>query len=426
MTDSQPSVGRRAKVRILRLLHRPTVLAQGLSAAGSLLLVALLTRHLGVDEYGIYGALFATFTFIAALVATTIGTRTIEEVRTGGHTNLNIVVRRDLPPVLISCLVASGIAISLGASALIVASTALTAAALLGGEIANAYLLAIGRFWTYCTLTFLRTVVWIGVAAVSVLLLPAELKLPGAVASAAVGSLIPVAYVVSLGSVVVRMGRRQALAGLLGYVGLANLALWLLASADRVILAHFALSTLGVYVALYGMLDRTFRSLANADVQMRLPAAFDERVKGSAPVAGFSAPRLVALVLGSLVVAVCAPAFTSLVSGGRYVPEIWMSVVLTMSMCAMLAAVPGYVALIAYGRARQAAAVAACAAAVNVAGNLILDRIWGTAAAACLTLAGYAIWLVGTQVLVRRGDPATAREESTRHDVAEELYEVEV
>ncbi len=417
---------RAARVRILSLLHRPTVLAQGVSAAGSLLLVALLTRHLGVDEYGIYGALFATFTFIAALVATTIGTRTIEEVRTGGQATLNITVCRDLPPMLISCLVAGVVALSLGASALIVLSTALTAAALLSGEIANAYLLAIGRFWTYCILTFLRTGVWIGIAAASVLLLPAELKLPGAVASAAVGSLVPIAYVGSLRKVVVRMGRRQALAGLLGYVGLANLALWLLASADRVILAHYALASLGVYVALYGMLDRTYRSLANADVQMRLPAAFDERVKGRAPVTGFSPSRLAALVVGSLVIAACAPTFTSLVSGGRYVPEIWMSVVLTMSMCAMLAAVPGYVALIAYGRARQAAVVAACAAGINVVGNLVLDRTLGTTAAACLTLVGYAVWLVGTQILVRRGDPAAARAETTRLDVEEELYEVEV
>lgn len=408
------------------MLKRPTVIAQGLSAAGSLVLVGLLTRHLGVDEYGIYGALFATFTFIAALVATTIGTRTIEEVRADGHTDLNLVVTRDLPPIAISCLAAGGVALSLDASSAIVVSTALTAAVLVFGEVANSYLLAIGRYWTYCGTTILRTVTWIGVAAACVLLLPAEWRLPGAIASAAVASLIPVGYVVSLRRVAVRLGHREGLAGLLGYVGLANLALWLLASADRVILAHFALSSLGVYVALYGMLDRAFRSLANADIQIRLPAAFDERVKGLPPAIRFSVPRMSLLLLGALVLALCAPTFTSLVSGGRYVPTIWMSIVLTAAMCAMLAAVPGYVALIAYGGARRAAAVAACAAGLNVLGNLVLDRIWGTAAAACLTLVGYLVWLVGTQILARRMKFPAGGEERIRLDVEEELYDVEV
>jgi O-antigen/teichoic acid export membrane protein len=188
-------------------------------------------------------------------------------------------------------------------------------------------------------------------------------------------------------------------------VGVANLCLWLLASGDRVILAHWSLSSLAVYAALYGLLDRLFRTVSNAEIQQRLPLAFAAPGAGRELQLVTSARAVGVLVLAAGVAGLLAPTTVSVVSGGAYHPELWMSLTLSAAMATMLAAVPAYVVLVARGRGAVLAAIAAAAAVVNIVGNVLLASRFGTTSAALLTLAGYAIWLVGVYVAaLRRAD----------------------
>jgi O-antigen/teichoic acid export membrane protein len=407
------------------VLIRPTIVAQALSALGSLILISLLTRRLSADNYGTYAAVFATYTFGNALVATTIGTRVIEVVSTGQTTRVELALRRDGVALALCALAASGTAYSVDQNTSVAIWAAVGMLGVLLTEIGNAHILGRQRFWLFCGSVVGQNVLWVGATLVLFNTLSPDDYLGVALGATAIGALVPVGYLLIVKGVRVVKSSAPEHGAIVSAVGVTNLALWLLASADRVILAHFALAALATYAALYGLLDRTFRSLANAEYQMRLPAAFIARGQGSAPMAPASRKTAALLVALAVVSAALAPTLVSIISGGKYHPALWMSAVLSLGMAAMLAAVPSFVALLAAGQARTTAAIAIVAALVDVVGNLILAPYLDTRAAAALTLCGYLIWLVGTRIAAARLSSSSSTLRGSR-ELSEEMIETQL
>jgi O-antigen/teichoic acid export membrane protein len=409
---------------------RPTLVAQAINAAGALLLIALLTRQLSADAFGTYAAVFATYALGNALVATTIGTRIIEAASSGRAPQIELVGRRDVPAFLFCAAVAAVVAYSVDARVSVAAWAAVGMLGILMAEVGNSLLLGLQRYWWFCGAVLLRIALWVGGTAALLLLLEPDHRLAAALAMSGASALPLLAYLVVSRRVRIVGARSATPRGAVSAVGLANLALWILASADRVILSHYALAALATYAATYGLLDRVFRGLANADIQARLPAAFAGRPAGDGIPDRLSPPTLVALVSLGAFFAVASPHLIELISGGRYQPSFAMSVALSTAMVAMVAAMPSFVALIVLGRARVAAGVAGLAASINVVGNLLLVPHFDTTAATALTLGGYLVWLIGARIAVNRCKRPSAQLESppgeTRRQVDDELLKAQL
>jgi len=383
-------------------LKRPTWFAQGVNAGSSLVLVALLTRYLPVDDYATYATVLASYAFGNALVGTTIGTRVIEGLTAGGLHKIELSLRRDGPPVIACLAAAAATTLIIRVNLLVAAAASAGMLGILLAELGGAYALGLQRYWAYATLTFAQAALWLGSVVVAIVLVPQSERLPICLAAVAVGSLPAVAYLAVRRAVALTRGRpRYRRHSAISAVGVTNLALWVLASGDRIILSQYALAALATYAAIYGLLDRVFRTVANAEIQQRLPGAFLNESANREQTAGYSRRTLLVLVSAGCIAAVAAPSAIKLITGGHYDPPIGMSVVLSFAMIVMLAAVPTYVSLIAQGRTKAVAMVAVVAASVNIIGNLVLAPLYGTGSAAALTLIGYAIWLGGITVIKR-------------------------
>jgi O-antigen/teichoic acid export membrane protein len=393
------------------LLARPTWVAQGVNAFSSLLLVSVLTRSLQVDAFATYAAVLAAYAFANALVGTTIGTRAIQGLSAGGQRHITFDLRRDLPPVLGCLLVAAATTLIVKVDAVVALAAAIGMLGILVAELGGAYPLGLRRYWAYAQLTLAQMLLWVGTAVAAATLLPSSERLAVCLAAAAVGALPYVVYLVAVRGVVFTVGaQRQGPRAPISGVGIANFALWILASGDRLILAHYALAALATYAALYGLLERIFRTVANAEIQQRLPRAFISHAqKGESPELFTVRAWLLLIVLG-IACSAAGPTAISVISGGHYHPSLAMSAVLAFAMMTMLAAVPAYVSLIARGDSRAVAIVALTAASVNIAGNLALAPHYGTSSAAVLTLVGYLIWLGGVMLAERNARRLPARE----------------
>jgi O-antigen/teichoic acid export membrane protein len=398
--------------RLVRLLRaHPTWVAQGVNALSSLLLVSVLTRSLQVDAFATYAAVLAAYAFANALVGTTIGTRAIQGLSAGGQRHIAFDLRRDLPPVVGCLLVAAATTLIVKVDPVVALAAATGMLGILVAELGGAYPLGLRRYWAYAQLTLAQMVLWVGTAVAAATLLPSSERLAVCLAAAAVGALPYVIYLVAVRGVVFTAGaQRQGPRAPISGVGIANFALWVLASGDRLILAHYALAALATYAALYGLLERIFRTVANAEIQQRLPRAFISHAqKGESPDL-FTARAWLFLVVLGMACSAAGPTAISIISGGHYHPSFAMSAVLAFAMMTMLAAVPAYVSLIAQGRGRVVAIVSLTAATVNIAGNLALAPYYGTSSAAVLTLLGYMIWLGGVMLVEHNARRLPARE----------------
>jgi O-antigen/teichoic acid export membrane protein len=390
-------------VKLARLLiGRPTWIAQGVNALSSLLLVAVLTRSLSVDAFATYAAVLAAYAFGNALVGTTIGTRAIQGLSAGGRQRIAFDLRRDVPPVAGCLLAAAATTLIVQVDPIVALAAAAGMLGILVAELGGAHPLGLRRYWTYAVLTLAQMVLWVGTAVAAAVILPSSDRLPVCLAAAAVGGLPYVAYLIAVRGVELTADRQsRGSRSPVSAVGIANLALWVLASGDRLILAHYALAALATYAALYGLLDRIFRTVANAEIQQRLPRAFINHAQRGEPPVLFTPRTWLLLVVLGVVCSLAGPTVIAIISGGHYHPSLAMSAVLSFAMMAMLAAVPMYVLLVARGRTRVVAIVALTAAIVNIGGNFLLAARYGTSSAAGLTLVGYLIWLVGVTLAAR-------------------------
>ena len=389
---------------------KPTLLGQGISALTALILIGLLTRNLTEASYGVYAAVFATYTFGNALVGTTIGTRGIAALSTGTTDRLRLAVWRDAAPITLCCVGAAGAVLLAEPWPGAAAAAALGMFLTIIGESANSQLFGVGRYWTYVAIALLRMAVWLGLSVLALATLPTAEKLTGVILAAGAGAAVPLAYGVAARTLHFDRGHFGELRHAISAVGLANLSLWLLASADRVILAHYALAALASYAAIYGLFDRTFRTVANAEIQYRLPEGFRRHMRRERAQILLTRVETAAVMGLGVLCALLGPTAVAVISGGRYKPPLLMSAVLSAAMIAMIAAVPAYISLLSSDNGRSAAVVATLAATINVVGNLALASQYGTASATALTLVGYLVWLVGVVYCADRV--------RRRHDVA--------
>jgi hypothetical protein len=373
--------------------------------------VSVLTRSLQVDAFATYAAVLAAYAFANALVGTTIGTRAIQGLSAGGQRHIAFDLRRDLPPVVGCLFVAAATTLIVKVDLVVALAAAIGMLGILVAELGGAYPLGLRSYWAYAQLTLAQMVLWVGTAVAAATLLPSSERLAVCLAAAAVGALPYVVYLVAVRGVVFTAGaQRQGPRAPVSGVGIANFALWVLASGDRLILAHYALAALATYAALYGLLERIFRTVANAEIQQRLPRAFISHAqKGESPDL-FTVRAWLFLVILGVACSVAGPTAISVISGGHYHPSLAMSAVLAFAMMTMLAGVPAYVSLIARGRSKAVAIVALTAATVNIAGNLALAPHYGTSSAAVLTLVGYLVWLGGVTLAEHNARRLPARE----------------
>lgn len=386
--------------------ERPTWFAQGASAASSLVLVTLFTRSLSSNDFATYAVVIAVYAFGAALVGTTIGTRAIKHLSADGENRIAFVLRRDVPPILGCLLAAASVTLITHSSSTVTAAAAIGMLGILIAQIGGSHLLGLRRYWPYAGLVLAQMVLWDAAALVAVLAFPESDRLAGALIAVAIGGIAPAIYIVLARAIALARSHADGdKHSAISAVGVASLALWILASGDRVILAHYSLTALATYAAIYGLLDRIFRTLATAEFQQRLPHAFATYAETGKLVTNQTLRSVWLLVGVGLICSIGGPSIISIVSGGHYHPSLAMSTVLSFAMMAMLAAIPSFVSLIATGQTRVVAVIAIGAASFNIAGNLLLAPRYGTSSATVLTLVGYLIWLGGVVIAERRYRP---------------------
>jgi O-antigen/teichoic acid export membrane protein len=375
---------------------RPTWFAQGTSAASSLVLVTLFTRSLSPSDFATYAVVIAVYAFGAALVGTTIGTRAIKHLSADGQRKIIIALHRDVIPVLGCILATLAVTRITSSDPLVMVAAASGMLGILIAQVGGSHLLGLHQYWRYARLVLIQMMLWDAAAFIAVFALPVQDRLAGALFAVAMGGIAPAVYIVFSKVVsVVKRDLTDDKHSPISAVGVASLALWILASGDRVILAHYSLTALATYAAIYGLLDRVFRTFATAEFQQRLPRAFATYAKTKRLAPDQSLLSVCLLIGLGTVCSISGPTVVSVVSGGNYHPDLAMSTVLSFAMMAMLAAIPSYVSLIATGRTRIVAIIAIGAAGVNILGNLLLAPTYGTSSATALTLLGYLIWLVG-------------------------------
>jgi O-antigen/teichoic acid export membrane protein len=186
--------------------------------------------------------------------------------------------------------------------------------------------------------------------------------------------------------------------GLNGYaVGTVNLGLWVIASADRVILERLAIPVVvATYALTYGLLDKGFRSLANIMVTRFLGDAFST--------GNLRIPRKFYGVTsaGAVVSVPLAVILSDLVSAGAYVLDWRITTILTMALLFMVWSTPGYLLLLRRGRFRTSVCVVLLLATINIVMNLLLAQQLGALGAAGSSLVSYLTWFIWTKLASRR------------------------
>jgi len=386
------------------VLSRPTLVAHGVLALSSLALVIILTRRLSADDFATYSVVMATYAMGVALVGTTISTRNIEQLSSGTSTRIELALRRDFVPLGLSILAAGLVPQIVGVGINVSIISAAGMVSMLVDQLASAYLLGRQRFWRYALMVAMRVVLWVALLLFLLDVAPDSAELEMSLLACALVAVVPAGFLVAYRGVRVSFGDLSGSISPISGVGVASLSLWIMASGDRLILAQYDLVALATYSAVYGLIDRVFRTISNAEFHRRLPSAFSSESAGTVKPHGITKLEL-ALVLGvAAISALLAPWAVEVISGGNYRPELWMTCVLTGAMVAMVCATPSFVSLIAHGRHKEVAIIALVPAAFNIGANLVLAPIYGTTSAALLTLVGYAMWLSGVLWADRTSD----------------------
>lgn len=386
------------------ILSRPTLVAHGILALSSLALVTILTRRLTADDFATYSVVMATYAMGVALVGTTISTRAVEQLSLNSSARIEVVLSRDFLPLGLSILSAGLVPQIVGAPISVSMISAAGMASMLVDQLASAYLLGRQHFWSYALMVSIRVVLWVALLLILLDIAPDSAELEASLLACVLVAVIPAGFlIVSRGLRVRVVSMGGPLAPISG-VGVASLSLWILASGDRLILAKYDLVALATYAAVYGLIDRVFRTISSAEFHRRLPSAFSSKSAGTVKPHGITKLELASVLGVAAISALLAPWAVEVISGGNYRPELWMTCVLTGAMVAMVCATPSFVSLIARGRHKEVAIIAIVPAAFNIGANLVLAPIYGTTSAALLTLFGYAMWLSGVLWADRTSD----------------------
>lgn len=365
---------------IRRMMH-PSVLGQGVSLVASVLLIALFSRSLLTADYAVYVMATALWAIGNAVIGTAIGTRVAREAANGVR-NID-VFRSEIGFTLITSTAIGGYVYfatqDLSQSFL----SGLTMLSFVISEVRIAFEIGRKDFRKYLVLLSIKALIPIAIFYICGSIIGFGLDL--ALVATSMGNLV-------LASIWPRVWGRMVNHSSESFgrsVGILNLGLWIVASADRILMERFADAfALAIYALTYGLLDKGFRALSNSMVTRflgdalksghpQLPKSF---YVGTAGLAIFAVP--------------CAVIGAELVSGGRYVPGWGLSAVISAALLFMVWSTPGYLMILRQA-SFQTSIVAICAIAIiNIISNLVTIGKFGSIAAAINSLISYILWFI--------------------------------
>jgi len=375
--------------RVARAVFHQSLIAQGATAAAALASVALLARGLATEDYAHYAVVTAVWAIGNAVVGTGTGTR-VAKSAAEGRTRIQFQ-RSELIVSLVAAIVTSAYISTVRHSLLegIVAGVCMVS--FIAAEASTSFEIGLGRFNRYLCLLALRAL--LPPALLAVLFISDAASFAGAMLCVLAGN---------LGSLLLwpnrfsrRLDRSRDSTG--HSVGAINMGLWLIASADRLVLERVVTpQDLASYALAYGLADRVFRSLSNAYIARTLGKAF-------AGLARRTQLRFYSLTFVLTVLVVPAIQFGSnVLSGGRYEVSLLMTIAISFSGLFMLWAAPAYVRLMTSNDFTYTLVIVFILALLNVGGNVAFSQTLGTTGAAFFSLLTYFLWFAWLTLYTRR------------------------
>lgn len=366
------------------------MVAQIISALSAIVVVAILSRLLPEEDYAHYAVVTAIWAIGNAVVGTGTGTR-VARVAAEGSEKISLRTSELLVAAFVS-LVCGGYVVWLRESYLAGAVAAACMMTFVLAEASISFEIGAGRFKRYLFLLILRVVTPLFVLVI---------------AMASDGLTLTVAFLsVLLGNVssLVPSFRRWSAEPYRGHsysshlVGGLNLGLWIIASADRIILEMLVQpSALAVYALTYGLLDKFFRSLSNAFIARSMGASF----KGQ-NIVPHRKYFLATLFIFVIIVPIAKWA-AEFVSANRYSPDLLLVALISGAGLAMLWSAPFYVRLLASAQYRGSLWVVGAISGLNIVCNVIFGERYGVNAAATISFCSYLLWLAWLVLRSRHG-----------------------
>lgn len=367
--------------RVARALFHQSLLAQGLTAVTALATVSLLAQGMPTADYAHYAVVTALWAIGNAVVGTGTGTR-MAKMASDGHSR----IRFQQSELWVALAAATAVGLYVGAvreynaDALIAGLCMLTFVFV---ESSTSFELGAGRFNRY--LVILATKALSPLLFLGILFVLGEVNFTTAVLSTFLANLVSLMLWPRRWSLMLERAK-----GISSHtVGAMNMALWIIASADRLILEGIVQPLeLATYAMAYGLVDRVFRSLSNAYIARNLRRSF----QGASSRSG-------ALYLGgmALIALLLIPGVhwgTAVLSGGRYVADFDVALGVVSAGLFMVWSAPKYVALMASGSYRSSLCILGLLAALNIGGNFIFSPTFGIVGAAFVSAFTYLLWLV--------------------------------
>ena len=367
--------------RAARALFHQSLLAQGLTAVTALVTVSLLAQGMPTTDYAHYAVVTALWAIGNAVVGTGTGTR-IAKMSADGHRR----IRFQQSELWVAVAAAAGVGLYVGAvreyniDALIAGLCMLS---FVFAESSTSFELGAGRFNRY--LIILATRALTPLLFLGTLFVLDSVTFTTAICSTFAANLISLSLWPGRWSAALERAK-----GISSHsVGAMNMALWIIASADRLILEGIVQPLeLATYAMAYGLVDRVFRSLSNAYIARNLRRSF----QGTSSKSG-------ALYIGgmALIAVLLVPGVhwgTNILSGGRYVAGYDVAIGVVAAGLFMVWSAPRYVALMASGSYRSSMGMLGLLAGLNIGGNFIVGPYFGIVGAAFVSAATYLLWLI--------------------------------
>jgi O-antigen/teichoic acid export membrane protein len=377
----------------------PVLLAQISNVVAAIATYAIVARALPVADFARYAAFSGLFAVGNAAIGFAFGVQLMASVASD-----DVRAR-----VSWRSLVAGGsalAALTIGGGLAAGADLSTCVVAVVGqwtwcaAEVAAGHALGTLNFRKYASLTFGRLTLWVaGVVLAINMLSPAD-RLRGILAALAISGVVPVIYL-ARNAVVSRDSPPQIISG--RSLTLYQVGMWIIGSADRVIFAHINPVGGASYAAMYGVLDRAFRTVSTSELLQRLP-----RLLAGSPTRRRRLPALASIPVVFVMVVTSAAAGPSIVgylTGEKYMPGYVLSSLLSVSLGLMLLSTPRVADLVAGGGEASLAYGACGVAGFNVVANLVMIPMFGAAGAAGVNLGSYGLWYAYLALMCRDRRP---------------------
>lgn len=386
--------------RLLRALFHQSLIAQGVTALAALVTVGFLARGLSTIDYAHYAVVTAIWGIGNAVVGTGTGTR-IAKMSAQGTKRISFQ-RSELWITFLAAAI-TGYYIFFVRNSLVEATLAgFCMVSFVFAEASTSFEMGARRFNRYLVLLGVRALT--PPVVLTAFSLSGTLDFTTAVVTVLAGNMISLLIWPSRWTPTFEYNSPVSSHA----VGAMNMGLWIIASADRLVLERTITALdLASYALVYGLTDRIFRSLSNAYIAKNLGRAFQGETKKS----GWKF-YVLSLLLAALLVPIIQFA-TAALSGSRYNAPLIMTSLIVVAGLFMLWSAPHYVKLMASGEFKSALVLIFALAAFNVLANILLAAYLGTDGAAMISMMTYGLWF--TWLATKRPLRAYSRLDGGRH-----------